>query len=90
MPKIYTYGEYVITIWQNENGEPIHVHVSKNRATPNATKLWLLSNGDVEVAHNKSRIPKHDLNEIIDFIRLNHASIVNFWMAYHGYIIFVR
>lgn len=90
MPKIYTYGEYVITIWSNENGEPIHVYVSKNRATSNATKLWLLSNGDVEVAHNKSRVPRNDLNEIIDFIRLNHTSIVIFWMAYHGYLKFVR
>lgn len=90
MPKIYIYGEYVITIWSNENGEPIHVYVSKNRATSNATKLWLLSNGDVEVAHNKSRVPRNDLNEIIDFIRLNHTSIVIFWMAYHGYLKFVR
>lgn len=30
---------YIVYFWSNEEGEPIHVHVSKGRPTPNATKF---------------------------------------------------
>ena len=90
MPKIYTYLGYVISIWQSENGEPIHVHVSKGRATANATKIWILRNGDVAIAHNKSRIPEHELDLVCKFIKLNYINIVNFWSAYHGYTKFLK
>ena len=27
MPKIFEIYGYVISIWSNENGEPVHVHI---------------------------------------------------------------
>ena len=44
----------------NENGEPIHVHVSKGRPTPNATKIWLTRTGGCIVASNGSQIASKD------------------------------
>lgn len=29
MPKLFVIDGYQISIWSNENGEPIHVHVLK-------------------------------------------------------------
>ncbi|MBR2744592.1 MAG: DUF4160 domain-containing protein [Clostridia bacterium] len=27
--------------WSNENNEPVHVHISKEKPTLNSTKVWL-------------------------------------------------
>ena len=47
LPKLFTVSGYTVYIRSNENGEPIHVHVSKGKPTPNATKIWLTSQEDV-------------------------------------------
>ena len=39
MPKLFTVSGYIVYFWSNEEGEPIHVHVSKGSPTPNATKF---------------------------------------------------
>ena len=31
MPKLFTVSGYIVYFWSNEEGEPIHVHVSKGR-----------------------------------------------------------
>lgn len=86
MPKIFTtLNGYIVTIWSNEKGEPIHVHISKKRPTENSTKFWLCSNGKFILAHNKSRIPENDLRKIKDFLDTNATYIYNFWMSYQGY-----
>ena len=85
MPKIMVINGYMISIWSNEGGEPIHVHISKRKPTPNSTKAWLLSNGVFSIAHNKSRIPEKELNSIIRKLNANTEMIKNFWIAYHGY-----
>lgn len=46
MPKLFTVSGYIVYFGSNEEGEPIHVHVSKGRPTPNATKIWLTRTGD--------------------------------------------
>ncbi|MFI3231372.1 MAG: DUF4160 domain-containing protein [bacterium] len=43
MPKLYVINGYQISIWSNENGEPIHIHISKRKPTPNSTKVWICS-----------------------------------------------
>mgnify|MGYP002627549414 CR=1 FL=1 len=45
MPKLYVIDGYQISIWSAENGEPIHVHVSRRRPSKNSTKLWLSKDG---------------------------------------------
>lgn len=41
LPKLFMVSGYTVYFWSNENDEPIHVHVSKGKPTPNATKIWL-------------------------------------------------
>lgn len=86
MPKIMMINGYQISIWSNENGEPIHVHVSKKKPSPNSTKLWLLSNGTFMLANpNDNRIPINDLRSIVAKLNLSAEFIRNVWIGYHGY-----
>lgn len=34
LPKLFMVSGYTVYFWSNENGEPIHVHVSKGEHTP--------------------------------------------------------
>lgn len=86
MPKILEINGYQISIWSNENNEPIHVHVSKRRPSKNSTKLWLLSNGTFVMANpNDKRISPKDMRAIIAKLNQNAVLIKNFWISYHGY-----
>lgn len=86
MPQIYRLRNgYIVTVWSDEEREPIHVHVSRRRPSENATKFWLYSDGIFHLAHNKSRIPPSDLRYIEDFLNANAESIRDFWIGYHGY-----
>lgn len=46
LPKLFMVCGYTVYFWSNENGEPIHVHISKGKPTPNATKYGLQSQVD--------------------------------------------
>ena len=86
MPKIMVIFGYQVSIWSNENGEPIHVHVSKRRPSANSPKFWMLSDGTFCIANpNDKRIPAKDLHNIILKLNANTQMIRSFWMAYHGY-----
>lgn len=88
MPTILRVGRYVIYFWTNENNprEPIHVHVAVRHAKPNATKLWITSNGDVIVCNNNSMIPDRDLRGIIEAVRQSIDAITEAWFSYFGEI----
>lgn len=85
MPKLYIINGYQISIWSNENGEPIHIHISKRKPSQNATKVWVTSDGKLIVAHNKSRIPENELSVILKRLEFNIDDIKQSWIAYHGY-----
>lgn len=68
MPSLFTVSGYKIFFWSNEIGEPIHVHISKGKPSPNATKIWLTKTGGCIVANNGSNIPSAELHELMDFI----------------------
>ena len=65
MPKLFMVCGYTVYFWSNENGEPIHVHISKGKPTPNATKIWLTKSGGCILASNGSKISKKEMNELI-------------------------
>lgn len=91
MPKILEISGYQISVWSNENNEPIHVHISKRRPTANSPKLWMLSNGRFVKADPKDkRIPEHVLNKIIAVLEQNPQLIRNFWVAYHKYEKYIK
>lgn len=80
MPKsLLRYLGYVIYFWIGDGEEPIHVHVSKGKQSPDATKVWITEDG-AELAHNNSRIPEHELRKILRHITYNQETIVMEWM----------
>lgn len=68
LSKLFTVSGYIVYFWSNENGEPIHVHVSKGKPVPNATKIWLTRSGGCILASNGSKISSKELNELMEFI----------------------
>ena len=85
MPSLYTVFGYKIYFWMQEGNEPIHIHVSKGKPTSNATKIWILSNGDVKT-ENKSRYPKKDIAKIENFVKANAKYIIARWYDIFNYI----
>ena len=79
MPSLFIIGGYRVFFWSNENNEPVHVHVCKGNPSPNATKVWLTARGGCLVAHNKSRIPNHDLNQMLELIAVQSSRICKEW-----------
>lgn len=79
LPKLFTVSGYTVYFWSNENGEPIHVHVSKGKPTPNATKIWLTRSGGCILASNGSKISNKQLNELMEFISAQFFLICAKW-----------
>ena len=72
----------MIFFWSSETGEPIHVHISISKISPNSTKLWLTENGGCIVSNNKSKIPQQDINYLMEVINDNHTDICNEWKKF--------
>lgn len=83
MPKCFDAFGYVIFFWSNENEplEPVHVHIGK-RIAANSTKVWILSDGSVELENNNSRIPSNDLRRLLKVVEVYSANIVSQWEDY--------
>ena len=81
MPQILRIGPYSIYFWSNEGDplEPIHVHISKGKPTPNATKIWLTKSGGCILASNGSKISNKELNELMEFISAQFFLICAKW-----------
>ena len=81
MPQLLRIGPYSIYFWSNEGDplEPIHVHISKGKPTPNATKIWLTKSGGCILASNGSKISKKELNELMEFISAQFFFICAKW-----------
>lgn len=59
--------------------EPLHVHASTRKLTEaNSAKLWMGPNGNTVVA-NQGNIPSHTMTKIRQFIKDNHADIIEHW-----------
>lgn len=86
MPKIFIVNGYQISIWSNENGEPIHVHVSKRKPSANSPKFWLSRKGVFMPANpDDKRIPANDLRVILEKLNANADYIHDCWVSYHQY-----
>jgi len=79
LPRLFKVGEYIIFFWSNDNSEPIHIHISAGNPHENATKIWLTKNGGFVVEHNKSNIPKHKLNQLLDLLSTEYFFIYSEW-----------
>jgi hypothetical protein len=81
LPKLFKIGQYVIFFWSNENDEPVHVHISKGKYSPNTAKVWL-TKGRGSLVANKGRIPQKDLGKLLTVIEDNFDIICNKWKTY--------
>ena len=82
LPKLFTVSGYIVYFWSNEEGEPIHVHISKGKPSPNATKIWLTKTGGCIVANNGSKIPNRELNELMECISAQFFLICAKWKQF--------
>lgn len=62
----------------------MHVHISKGKPSKNSTKIWLTRGGGCIVANNSSRIPKNELNDLLDIISLYYFQIISKWKLVYG------
>ena len=88
MPQIFKVGGYLIYFWSNEEKplEPVHFHITDGYPTENATKVWITKSGHCLLCHNKSNIPKHKLNKIMDVVQARHKEVIDEWYKYFGEI----
>lgn len=82
LPKLFFVSGYMVYFWSNEEGEPIHVHISKGKPIPNATKIWLTRSGGCILANNGSKIPNRELNELMEFISAQFFLICSKWKQF--------
>lgn len=82
MPRLFTVSGYIVYFWSNEEGEPIHVHISKGKPSSNGTKIWLTREGGCIVANNGSQIPNKELNELMEFISAQFFLICVKWKQF--------
>jgi hypothetical protein len=64
--------------------EPVHVHVSKNLPSKNATKFWILSNGKVELAENRSSLSNKDISRLKRALEDYTDVYIAKWEEYHN------
>lgn len=88
MPSIFTYKGYHIYFWMGDGSEPVHVHVCKGKPSANATKIWVTSGGGCLLAHNKSKIPLRELNQIMLVVSADATRIVELWQSFFGRVAF--
>lgn len=82
MPNLFSVSGYKIYFWANENGEPIHVDVSKGKPRQDSTKIWITRSGGCILASNKSNIPPRELNELMEFISAQYFLICAKWKEF--------
>ena len=79
LPNLFTVSGYKVYFWSDENNEPIHVHVSKGKPSPNATKIWITRSGGCILAGNGSHIPNKELRDLMEFISAQYFLICAAW-----------
>ena len=86
MPQVFKVGSYWVFFWANENEplEPIHVHVSTGKPSPNSTKIWITSAGKCLLANNASEIPMPVLRNLMRVIEARSGEVIEKWTAFFG------
>ncbi|MCL2109705.1 MAG: DUF4160 domain-containing protein [Oscillospiraceae bacterium] len=81
LPKLFEVGRYAVFFWSNEEGEPIHVHVSIKRPSTVSAKIWLTEDGGFIVAENDI-IPRSNISTLLNILRDNHEDICDEWKKF--------
>ena len=88
MPQIFKIGSYWGYFLANENKplEPVHVHVSKGKPTPNSTKFRITKTGRCLLANNNSKYDTKTLNYLAKAIEANNSIVIEKWISFFGEI----
>lgn len=91
MPKVFVFKGFSIFIWTNEDGEPVHVHVSRGVPSKSNVKIWLLSDGTFKVQKNPDYriVSARDLCEICLQLPLYQKRILKYWLDRYGFVRYV-
>lgn len=70
MPQFNCFLGYRIFYWSSEGKplEPLHFHISK-RPREHSTKVWILSDGSMQLAYLSDDIDRKTLNRILDLMK---------------------
>ena len=81
MPQLFRIGPYLIYFWSNENNpvEPVHVHITEEKPSPNTTKVWITESGRALLCNNHSKIPQRTLVMLLRIIEANSDYILQAW-----------
>lgn len=77
VPSILRIGPYRFFFFANENGEPQHVHVQRDRML---AKFWL---SPVALA-SSSGFPAQELTRLLGMVEANHRIFVEAWNGFFG------
>ena len=77
MPVVLRIGPYRFFFFSNEKGEPIHVHVQRERAL---AKFWLKP---VALA-SSTGFPAHELTRLSKIVQENASTFVEAWNEFFG------
>jgi len=85
MPRYRDLFGYTIYYWSNEGKplEPIHFHVAKDLSS-NTTKVWIRSDGKLEVAYKTSEIKDKELKRILRMMELYIDDYIQEWESFFG------
>lgn len=88
MPQVFKIGSYWVYFWSNENMplEPIHVHVSEGKPSPNSTKIWITESGKCLLCNNSSNIPVTALRNMMRIIEARSEEVKERWIEYFNEI----
>lgn len=57
----------------------MHVHISKGKPIPNATKIWVTKRGGCLIANNNCNIPTKELNYLLEIIAAQYFFVIAKW-----------
>lgn len=77
MPTIVRIGPYRFFFYSNENNEPAHVHVQRERAL---AKFWL----DLIALASSTGFSAHELTQLLRLVRDNAMKFAEAWNEFFG------
>lgn len=77
LPTVLRIGAYRFFFYANEDGEPRHIHVQREKLL---AKFWL---NPVSLA-NSVGFPAHELNKLLSMVEANHQTFVEAWNEFFG------
>ncbi len=84
MPSIFDFGNYTVFFWVSDGSEPMHVHASLGRPSPNSLKFWITESGEAILARHASGFKTKDIRRLEKAIANNYDIIVSAWKETFG------